>query len=140
MNQPLKNPMAAVLGITVQGLKEDRAPTSIGYNDFALLFALTQEQLPGTPITAEYLSKYLKQHPAVPKDARLEPQGVEIYLERLLDDRLLTRMVNNGYTMHSEFVRLLSANVDRVKTPDLDELSIRGVSLYSAGDSPLYKK
>ena len=65
MNQPLKNPMAAVLGITVQGLKEDRAPTSIGYNDFALLFALTQEQLPGTPITAEYLSKYLKQHPAV---------------------------------------------------------------------------
>jgi len=140
MNQPLKNPVAAALGVAVQGLKEDRAPTSIGYNDFALMFALTQEQLPGKPISAEYLSKYLRQHPAVPEDARLEPNGVEAYLKRLEGGGLITRMVNDGYTMHDELVRLLSANVGRVKTPDLDELAIRGVSLYSARDSPLYKK
>ncbi|MBI3050878.1 hypothetical protein HYY74_00290 [Candidatus Woesearchaeota archaeon] len=140
MTEPTrKHPLAMVLNLAIQDFREAEAPTSIGYHDFALIFALAQEQLPGSPISAEFLSEYLVRHPAVPEDARLEPQGVEAYLAMLEKKALIHPHPENGYRMHEAVVGLLSANVGSVKTPDLDELAIRGISLYAALHSPFYR-
>ncbi|MEK6879381.1 MAG: hypothetical protein AABY22_07235, partial [Nanoarchaeota archaeon] len=88
----------------------------------------------------EYISKYLKKHPGVPDDARLEPERVEIYLDRLKDIALIDKVVDQGYFMHSELVRLLSSNVERIKTPEMDEGAIRGISLFASWDSPAYRR
>ena len=138
MDEVAKNPVVAALGVVVEGLKKDKAPTSMGYNDFTLIFALAQEQLPEIPITAEYISKYLNKHPGIPKDARLDTQGVQPYLT-YLEGRNLLRAGGKGYVMHDEVARILSANVHKVKTLEFDEFAIRGVVLYAALDSPLYR-
>ncbi|MBI2508307.1 hypothetical protein HYV89_05135 [Candidatus Woesearchaeota archaeon] len=140
MNEQSQNPLLNALGLAVKYLKEDKAPTSMGYNDFALMFALAQEQLPRQPITSDYISKYLVKHPAIPNDVRLEPKSVEEYLELLQKRGLIEGNQEKGYIMHSEIVRILSANVDKIKTPTLEELAIRGISIYASWDNPVYRK
>ena len=82
--------LRAVLGFVVDGLKEKIAPTCIGYNDMAVMIAYGQSKECGIPtVNADMVSRFLSMHPAVPSDARIQPQVVQGYLEELASAKLM---------------------------------------------------
>ena len=137
--QPTDEILYVTTTIIFDQLKKDRAPTSLGYNDFTVLFALAQEILGSKPITAEYISGYLNHHAAVPTDAKLDPAGVEQYLQRIERVGLIEKASERGFLMHTASVEIIRRSVADFKTASLEELAIRGISLYALKDSPAHK-
>mgnify|MGYP001597486401 CR=1 FL=1 len=86
--------LRAALRVTVDGLKGETAPTSLGYNDMAVMIAYGESDECGIPtINADMVSRFLLKNLAVPKDARMQPQVVQGYLERLEDAVLINKFL-----------------------------------------------
>ena len=126
--------LRAVVSISVDGLKEIKAPTSIGYNDMAVMIAFGQSAEMGIPsVNSRMISEYLKKHPAVPADARMTPEGVQPYLDELVKYALIERQQNPGdYKMRDEMSECIFTDYARFKSPHIDDFMFHGFTLHSA--------
>ena len=126
--------LRAVLRLAVDGLKEKTAPTSIGYNDMAVMIAYGQSQEYGIPtVNADMISRFLSKHPAVPNNARMQPPVVQGYLEELADKALIDAQPEQGnYRMRDDTSSCLVADTDYMKSPTIDEFLFHGFRLHSA--------
>ena len=128
--------LRAVLRLVVDGLKEKTAPTSIGYNDMAVMIAYGASQEHGIPtVNSNMISNFLSNHPAVPNDARMQPQMVQGYLEELADRALIDAQPEQGnYRMRDDTGSCLVVDTDYMKSPTIDEFLFHGFRLHSAWD------
>src|SRR3989338_6126023 len=82
-----------VISIAVDGLKKGTAPTSLGYNDMAIMIAYGQSREFGIPeVHADMISKFLLKHPSVPSDSRMQPDVVQGYLETLAESAIIEEL------------------------------------------------
>jgi hypothetical protein len=144
MGEDGRNPFDAVLLVAIEGLTSEEAPTSLGYNDFALIFAQAQAMRGAKGVSAQFISGYLNQHPSVPVDARIpawtgdtQEAAVIDYLDVLADVKVIDpadHLVRDGtptYLMHDDITSRLVASVDTLKSEQVPELAIRGMMLYA---------
>jgi hypothetical protein len=126
--------LRAVVSLSVNGLKELEAPTSIGYNDMAIMIAFGESREMGIPtVSAEMISEYLGRHPAVPDDARMQPDKVQGYLDILHEYSLIEEGNDAGsYKMRSDMSSCIVRDYERLKSPDIDDLLFHGFRLYCA--------
>ena len=61
------------VSLQMKELQRNEAPTSLGFDDFAIMFALYQKLYLNKPLKAEDFSGYFKKHPMIPEDPRMEP-------------------------------------------------------------------
>ena len=126
--------LRAFLRLAVDTLKEKTAPTSIGYNDMVVMIAYGQSLEAGIPtVNAEMIFRYLAKHPAVPSDAKMQPQIVQGYLEELADKALIDKLPEQGnYIMRGDISSCLVEDTDSMKSPHIDEFLFHGFRLHSA--------
>ncbi|MBI2631777.1 hypothetical protein HYW75_02130 [Candidatus Pacearchaeota archaeon] len=124
----------------VNHLKEESAPSSIGYNDMALMIAYGESSEYGIPtVNSDMISRFLLKHQAVPINARMLPQTVKIYLEKLATENLIDREINDGdYRMRNDTSTILVRSTDLLKSSDIDKTLFHGFRVYSAWE--IYKQ
>lgn len=126
--------LRASLRLAVDELKEKTAPTSIGYNDMAVMIAYGRSQEYGAPtVNADMISRFLSKHPAVPGDARMQSEMVQGYLEELASHALIDAQPEQGdYRMRDDISPYLVANMNHMKSAHIDEFLFHGFRLHSA--------
>ena len=124
----------AALRFAVDRLKEKTAPTSIGYNDMAVMIAYGHSKEYGTPtVNADMISRFLSKDPAVPSDAIMQPQMVQEYLEELASKALIDAQPKQGdYRMRDDISPCLVAGTNDMKSAHIDVLLFHGFRLHSA--------
>ncbi|MBU3913244.1 MAG: hypothetical protein KKE50_04070 [Nanoarchaeota archaeon] len=122
-----------VLRFAVGKLKEKTAPTSMGYNDMAVMIAYGQPQGGGVlTVNAEMISRFLSKHSAVPSDARMQPSVVQGYLEELANNALIDAQPGQGnYRMRDDISSYLVTDADDMKSPVIDKFLFDGFRVYS---------
>lgn len=119
--------------LAVSSLKEERAPTSIGYNDMAVMIAYGQSEMGMPTVDREMVAKFLSRHPAVPTDARMAPEAVQQYLDVLVDRNLLDRQSDpSKYRMRDDTSMSIVAHTDKLKSGHIEEFLFHGFRLHSA--------
>ena len=130
--------LRATLIFVVDGLKEKTAPTSIGYNDMAVMIAYGQSMEEGIPtVNANMISRFLSKHPAVQSDAKMTSQMVHGYLEELADKALIEEQEKGSYRMRDDISSCLVENTEYMKSPTIDEFLFHGFRLHSSRE--IYK-
>ena len=114
--QDVEAPLIAALW----SLEDIKPPTKIGYNDFGALIALAQYYW-GEPVFPSNISEALNASKLTPDDARLQPQGLEAYFEKLKQLRLIQGTSESGYTMDRGLARIIFDNFDRFVTPGVSK-------------------
>ena len=118
----------------ISKLKRQPIDSSIGYNDVAILFALAQGETYGFIFNPEnYLSSYLCQdsrNSDLPKDSMLSPDQVELYLQKILEVRLI-RKTENGYQMEEDVMAMITIKINSYRTKGLERWVLLGIIPYT---------
>jgi len=102
----------------------------ISYIDFALLFAFAQRHIPNVRLTPKYISEYLTRTHTVPSQARLNPESVVDYLDRIVPAKIIEGDRERGYHMDQQIIELLCINMDTISTSSLEGSVIAGISEF----------
>lgn len=97
-------------------LRELKAPTSLGYNDMAVMIAFGQF-IVNKPVNAELISKYLASSRCVPGDAVMPSELVDSYLEMLANRALIAHNASDGYVMKHDVCDTLFTHYVDLKSP-----------------------
>lgn len=118
----------------VEDLKKESAPTSIGYNDMAVMIAFGQSDEDGIPtVSADMIAIYLAKHVAVPEDARMQTEAVQGYLDFLTDRALLEQQTDaKKYLMKDDAGPCIVESYERLKSPKIGDLLFHGFRKYSS--------
>lgn len=113
---------------------QEQAPTSVGYNDMAVMIAYGRSlEVPNPRIDVNMISKYLGKHPAVPHDARMDSDSVQAYLDKLAYFDLI-KEIGEGrevrYEMRADDSEIIVAETDRLKSPHIDDFFFHGFRVH----------
>ena len=115
-------------------LKSQQIDSSIGHNDIAILFALTQGEINGSiadPVN--YISAYLSQvpgNPDIPENSKLDSIQVKSILQEIHEVRLI-RKTEWGYHMNREVMAIITWNIDRYMSEGLVRYALLGIIPYT---------
>jgi len=120
----------------MEALKETKAPTSIGYNDMAIMIAFGQSDEYGIPtVGASMIADYLARNPSVPEDAGMQSGAVQEYLDVLINNALLWRQENpHTYKMRDDIGSCIIDNFERNKSPHIQEMLFNRFRIYCANE------
>ena len=126
--------LRVTVSLSVGGLKEKKAPTSLGYNDMAVMIAFGESKAYVIPtVNSQMISEFLKKHPAVPADARMEPEAVQLYLDELVHYALIEKQQNpRDYRMRDDEGACIFTDYEILKSPHIDDIMFHGFRLHSA--------
>ena len=125
--------LEAAIILAVEGLKREQAPTSIGYNDMAVMIAYGQSERGIPTVDKTMVAEFLRKHPAVPEDARMTPDVVQTYLDVLADAALLERQGEpTKYRMRDDTSALIVNETDRLKSIHIDDFLFHGFRLHGS--------
>jgi len=110
--------------------QEVQDPLPISYVDFALLFAFAQRHISYVRLTHIYISEYLVRTAEVPPQAKLNPNDVLNYLERIALAGLIEGTPEIGYKMNPQTTELLCTNITSISTASLEESVITAISEF----------
>ena len=120
--------LIAAVSSSVDGLKELKAPTSIGFNDMAIMIAFGESTEMGIPtVNAKMISEYLGKKNAVPDNARMQPDEVQKYLNVLCGYNLIEKQTNpTDYKMRDDISSCIVSCHEELKSPYIDDLLFHG--------------
>lgn len=137
--------IAAIL--TVDGLKNkeyQRSPSSLGYNDIAVMIAFAHsDATPNLEFHAPLIQEYLSYGEYVPEDARkMNAFDIDSYLDILSKECKLIVFDSHEegfpkYTMPNYIARAISSEMPRLKSSHLDDLFFHGFRMHCLNASEL---
>jgi hypothetical protein len=124
------NVLRAILAL----LEQKTAPTSIGYNDMALMIAYGKSLEYGChAVNPSMISGFLLRHSAVPDNIKMHPKLVRGYLEELADARLIEREITPGdYRMSEDTSSCLVDASEYIKSSHIDDFLFHSFRVYCA--------
>ena len=103
-------------------------PTSIGYNDFAILFALAQNSSWSGQVEHGDISEALHASRLTPENAR-GPRALDSYFIRFEEVGLIHRTSTNGYQMDREIATAIQDYAERIMTSGMEGF-LRSVAAF----------
>ncbi len=126
--------LIAAVCASVDGLKQNKASSTIGFNDMAITIAFGHSEY-GTPtVNASNISDFLNKNPAVPNDARMKPDVVQQYLNVLNDSHLIEEQKRqdskNDYIMRGDVSSIIVSSYKKLKSPEINDALFHGFRVY----------
>lgn len=127
--------LRAAVCVSVDGLKQSKAPSAIGFNDMAITIAFGDSEY-GTPVVnASNISDFLSRNPAVPNNAKMKPNVVQQYLNVLNDSHLIEEQKRqdskNDYIMRGDVSSIILASYKNLKSLEINDALFHGFRVYS---------